>query len=196
MKGHLITAQELIALENYQQAEPHIGHAVDELYGNIETVLPEKGVEDFKPTLNQLQDQIQSAPDSPEVETLLEQSEASIDDAIAALPESQLNSPEFVLDAMVEMLKSAATEYEAAIANGQFAEISEYQNSRGFVLYADELYQTVAAEKAAADPQGHQVITDSLTELKTAWPTIEPPEAPVKEPSEIYGLVSQIEFNK
>ncbi len=196
MKGHLMAAQELIAVENYEEAEPHIGHPVDELYGDIETVLPEKGVEDFKPSLNQLHDLIKSAPDSPEVQTLLDEVSASVDEAIAAIPKEQLNSPEFVLSSMVEMLKNAAAEYEAAIANNQFVEIVEYQDSRGFVFYADELYQTVADQKSQEDPEGHQVIVDTLAELKTAWPTIEPPEAPLKEPSEVYSLVSQIEFNK
>ena len=196
MKGHLAAAQELIAIGNYEQAEPHIGHLVEELYSDIETVLPEKGVEDFKPTLSQLQDLIKSAPDSPEVKTLLEESSASVDGAIAAIPEEKRNSPEFILNSMVEMLKNAAIEYEAAIANNQFVEIVEYQDSRGFVFYADELYQVVADQKSQEDPEGHQVISDTLAELKTAWPTIEPPEAPLKEPSEIYSLVSQIEFNK
>ena len=196
MKGHLIAAQELIEVQNYEQAEPHIGHPVEELYSDIETVLPEKGVEDFKPTLNQLHDLSKSAPDSPEMQTLFDQSVASIDEAIAAIPEEQRNSPEFILDVIVEMLKNAATEYEAAIANNQFVEVVEYQDSRGFVLYAEELYQTVAEQKSQEDPEGHQTITESFAELKTAWPSIEPPEAPLKEPSEIYGLVSQIEFNK
>ena len=196
MQGHLMAAEELIAAGNYEQAEPHIGHPVEELYSDIETVLPEKGVEDFKPTLNQLHDLIKSAPEAPEVQTLLDESTAQIEEAIAAIPEAQLNSPEFILSSMVEMLKNAATEYEAAIANNQFAEIIEYQDSRGFVYYADELYQTVAEQKSQADPEGHQIISDTLAELKTAWPSIEPPATPVKEPSEIYSLVSQIEFNK
>ena len=196
MRGHLGAAQELIALKNYEQAEPHIGHPVEELYSDIETVLPEKGVEDFKPTLTQLQDLIKSAPESPKVQALLDESLASIDRASAAIPEEQLNSPEFVLDVIVGMLKTAATEYEAAIIDNQFVEVVEYQDSKGFVDYADELYQTVAEEKSQADPEGHQTITDSLAELKTAWPSIEPPEAPIKEPSEVQGLVSQIEFSK
>ena len=89
-----------------------------------------------------------------------------------------------------------AEEYEAAIANNQFVEITKYQESRGFVGYADELYQNVADQNSQANPDGHQIIVDSLAELKTAVPTIEPPAAPIKEPGEIQGLVSQIEFNK
>jgi hypothetical protein len=196
MKGHLMAAQELITAKNYEQAEPHIGHPVEELYSDIETVLPAKGVKDFKPTLNQLHDLIKSAPNAPEVQSLLDQSLVSIDEAITAIPEEKRNSSEFILSSMVEMLKTAATEYEAAIINNQFVEIVEYQDSRGFVFYCDELYQTIAQSKSQADPEGHQVITDTLAELKTAWPTIEPPDAPIKEPSEIYSLVSQIEFNK
>jgi hypothetical protein len=97
---------------------------------------------------------------------------------------------------MVEMLKTAATEYKAAIANNQFVEVVEYQDSKGFVDYADQLYQTVAEQKSQADPEGHKTITESLAELKTAWPSIEPPAAPIKEPGEVLGLVSQIEFSK
>ncbi len=195
MKGHLLAAEELIAAGNYEQVAPHISHPAEKLYSSIEPMLAEKGVEEFKPTLNQLYDLAQSAPDSSEMQDLLDQSQTSIDSAIAAIPEEQLNSPEFVLNSMVEMLKNAAAEYEAAIANEQFAEVVQYQDSRGFVLYADELYQTVAEQKSQEDPEGHQVITESLAELKTAWPSIEPPETPIKEPSEVYGLVSQIEFN-
>jgi hypothetical protein len=196
MKGHLNAAQELIAAKNYVEAEPHIGHPIEELYGDIATVLPQKGVKDFKPTLNQLHDLIQSAPDSPEVQTLFDESLASIDGAIAVIPQQQRNSPEFVISVMVEMLKNAAAEYKAAIANNQFVEVVEYQDSKGFVDYADQLYQTVAEQKSQTDPEGHKTITDSLAELKTAWPSIEPPASPIKDPAEIQGLVSQIEFSK
>lgn len=196
MKGHLMAAEELIAVKNYAEAEPHIAHPVDELYSQIETVLPQKGVEDFKPTLNQLRDLATSAPESPEMKTLFEQSVSSIDAAIAAVPEDQRNSPEFVMDVIVEMLKTAATEYEAAIADNKFVEVVEYQDSRGFVLYSEELYNSIAEQKSQADPEGHQTIIDSMTALKTAWPSIDPPATPIKTPSEVYSLVSQIEFNK
>lgn len=196
MKGHLLAAQELMEVGNYEQAEPHIGHPVNELYSEIETVLPEKGVADFKPTLTQLHDLSQTAPDSPEMKKLFTESLASIDGAIAAIPEQERTSPEFVMDVIVEMLKTAAAEYEASIANNQFVEIVEYQDSRGFVFYGEELYQTIADQKSQGDPEGHQIITDTFAELKTVWPSIEPPKTPVKDPSEVYSLVSQIELHK
>ena len=196
MKGHLIVAQELLAEGDHEGALPHIGHPVEELYSDIETELPERNVDDFKPTLNQLNDLAKSAPDSPQIDTLFTETLNSIDQAIAALPEEQLQSPEFVLDVIVELLKNAAAEYEASIANNQIVEAEEYQDSRGFVLYSEELYQTVADQVSQERPDDHQVITDSFTELKTAWPSVNPPEVPVKSPAEVNSLVSQIELHK
>jgi hypothetical protein len=196
MKGNLNAAQELITAKNHVEAEPLIGQPTNELYGQIATVLPQKGVEDFKPNLTQLHDLIKSAPDSPEVQTLLDKSIASVDGAIAVIPEEQRNSPEFVLDVMVEMLNTAAAEYKGAIANNQFVEVAKYQDAKGFIDYADQLYQTVAEQKSQADPEGHKTITESLAELKAALPSIEPPAAPIKESGEVQGLVSQIEFSK
>jgi len=38
-------------------------------------------------------------------------------------------------------------------------------------------------------------IAAAFEELKTAWPSVNPPEAPIKPPSEINGLVSEIELH-
>ena len=194
-ESHLNAAQELIALENYEQAAHVVEHGI-EIYSGIETELPERGVEDFKPTLTQLHSEIETAPESTQVQTLLDESLTSVDNAIAVIPEEQLNSPEFVLNSVVEMLKRAATEYEEAISDNQFADPAKYQSSQAIVSYADGLYQTVAEQKSESDPEQAQIISDSLAELTTAFPSTETPEAPIKETSEIYGLVSQIEFNK
>jgi hypothetical protein len=92
------------------------------------------------------------------------------------------------------MLTTAADEYEAAIAEGKFVELVEYQDSRGFVLYAEELYKTIAEQMSQENPAAHQVITSSLAELKTAWPAVNPPATPVKTPSEVRDLVSKIKL--
>ena len=100
------------------------------------------------------------------------------------------------MEVIVELLKNAAAEYEAAIANDRFVEVEEYQDSRGFVLYSEELYQGISDKKSQQDSENHQIILESLAELKSAWPSVNPPETPVKSPSEVYSLVSQIELRK
>lgn len=196
MKGHLIVAEELMAAGNYEQAVPHIEHPVEELYSDIETELPARNVPDFRSTLNELTDVAKTAPDSPEVATLFTESLNSIEEAMVAVPEEQRQSPEVVMDVIVQMLQTAAAEYEAAIANDRFVEIVEYQDSRGFVLYGEELYQNIADTMSQENPEDHQVIVDSFAELKTAWPSIDPPAAPIVSPAEVNSLVSQIEMSQ
>ncbi|WP_231594738.1 hypothetical protein [Synechococcus sp. CBW1107] len=47
MKGHLLAASELMQLKDYKAAEQHIGHPVDELYGDLEPALMARGVPPF-----------------------------------------------------------------------------------------------------------------------------------------------------
>lgn len=193
MKGHLMVAEELIAAGSYEEAEPHIGHPVEELYGGVESELAERNVTPFKDQLNELLDLTKSAPESPQVKTEFDESMAAIDGAIAALPADQRQSPDFVLEVISHVLKTAAEEYEAAVVDGKIVEAVEYQDSRGFVVYADQLYQTIAQEMEQTRAEDHAAIAKSLQELKTVWPTVTPPETPVKPPADVHILVLQVE---
>ena len=51
MKGHLLVAQELLNQNQPKQAEPHIGHPVEEIYVDVEDQLNERKVKEFKTTL-------------------------------------------------------------------------------------------------------------------------------------------------
>lgn len=193
MKGHLIVAKQLIEQGKYEEAEPHIGHPVEELYGDIEPELEKRNVTNFKMTLNQFHDSIKT---NPKADTLKEQYDASmtaIDQAIAAVPAEKLQSPETVLPVINGMLSTANAEYEAAIADNKFVELIEYQDSMGFVVYAEELYQPIADTMSQQYPEKHEVITTSLKELKTAWPSVDAPETPVMSPEKVDELVTKIQ---
>jgi DNA uptake protein ComE-like DNA-binding protein len=194
MKGHLIVAGELLVLKQPSQAEPHIGHPVEEIYADIEDQLAERKVTEFKSTLISLQDLVKAgAKDSGKVNTEFTHSLQAVDAAIAALPDSQRRDPQLILQVINGLLDTANSEYGAAIANGKITAAIEYQDSRGFVLYAEELYQSIAPAMAKTDPKTHQAIETSLTELKTVWPSVEPPVTPVKTPDQVTDLIKTIE---
>ena len=44
-------------------------------------------------------------------------------------------------------------------------------------------------------PEKHEVITTTLTELKTAWPSVNAPETPVMSPEKVDELVTKIKEN-
>src|SRR6185295_18302642 len=74
MKGHMIVAGELIALGRLKDAEPHIGHPVEEIYIDVEDQLTERKVPQFKDQLIQLQDRIKTNKNSAEIKGLFDKS--------------------------------------------------------------------------------------------------------------------------
>ncbi len=192
MKGHLMVAQELAMQKNFKDASPHFGHPVGEIYGDVEAELTQRKIPQFKDQLNALSDLIKNSPDSPKLPDTYKSAIAGVDGAIASLPAAERQSPEFVLKVMAGLLTTAASEYKAAVAEGKFVEMVEYQDSRGFVLYADELYRSVSAAHGKAHATEAAAVEKALKDLKLVWPTVSLPAAPVKTPEEVAALVQTI----
>jgi hypothetical protein len=193
MKGHMLVAKELLDLKKPNQAEPHIGHPVEEIYADVEEQLIERNVPEFKSSLGDLQQLVKSKPNDPKVATTFAQSITAIDVAIAVLPETQRTSPQFLLPVINGLLDTANSEYTAAIADGKIKEIIEYQDSRGFVIYADQLYQTIATQMAKDHPEAHGIIDSNISKLKIAWPTAIAPDTPVLTVAQVTDLVKSNE---
>lgn len=195
MKGHLLVAKELLDLQQPKQAEPHIGHPVEEIYVDVEDQLNERNVPEFKTTLISLQDLVKSQPKNPKVASNFAGSVQSVDGAIQALPADQRSSPEFVLQVINELLDAANSEYGAAIANNKVAAVIEYQDSRGFVTYANQLYEGISSQMTKEHPEAHKAIAASIAELTKTWPTPTAPAAPVNTPEQVSQLIKTIEQN-
>ncbi|MGH6815315.1 MAG: hypothetical protein ACREC6_06410, partial [Hyphomicrobiaceae bacterium] len=80
---------------------------------------------------------------------------------------------------VVEIVKVAKAEYDAAIEDGRITKAVEYQDSRGFVLYAERLLEAQAKDFAKIDAAKFDDLRRTLAELKTAWPSPVAPEKPV-----------------
>ena len=192
MKGHMMVAKELLDLGKPDQAEPHIGHPVEEIYADVEDQLQERGVPEFKKQLMALQDLVKAgAKNKDTVAANYATSIKSIDAAIAKLPETQRTTPKFALQWMTGLLETAKDEYSAAIADGKVKEVIEYQDSRGFVAYSNELYQAIAPKLSEAQ---RVKVTTALKDLKAVWPAPIPPSKPVKTPEQVTALVKTIEL--
>jgi Helix-hairpin-helix motif len=105
MKGHLFVAKELLDLKKPKDAEPHIGHPVEEIYTDVADQLTERKVKEFKTTLIALEDLVKAgAKDMAKVTTNLNESQQSIDLAIASLPAAQRQDPNFLLQVINGLL--------------------------------------------------------------------------------------------
>jgi hypothetical protein len=195
MKGHMLVAKELLDQGKPDQAEPHIGHPVEEIYVDVEEQFQERKVPEFKTALIGLQDLVKSNPKDAKITTNFEQSMQAIDKAIQILPESQRQSPDFMLQVVNGLLDAANSEYGAAIADGKISAAIEYQDSRGFINYADTLQSNIAEPLKKENPEAQKAIAESMTKLKTAWPSATAPTTPVLAPEEVTKLVKTIEQN-
>jgi len=191
MKGHLLVAKELLDLQKPAQAEPHIGHPVEEIYVDVEDQLNERNVPEFKTSLISLQDLVKAK--SAKIDTNFTEAVKSVDNAIAFLPEAMRSSPEFVLQVINGLLDTANSEYTAAIANGKISAAIEYQDSRGFVIYAEELYKGISSQVSAANADTDKLIASNMSELSKNWPSVIPPATPVNPPALVTQLIKTIE---
>ena len=194
MKGHMIVAGELLALNQPKQAEPHLGHPVEEIYVDLEEQLNERQVPAFKETLTRLQDLVKTKPGDPAIQTEFSAGMAAIDRAIAILPETQRQAPDFALQVVNGLLETATAEYTASISDGKVKEAIEYQDAKGFVAYArDRVYKSIAPQVTQKDALVNKTISSQLEQLSKAFPTVEPPQAAVLTADQMAAGVKAIE---
>ena len=194
MKGHMMVARELLDLKQPDQAEPHIGHPVEEIYADVEEQLKERNVKEFKTVLIKLQDMVKGGgKDAVKTDEQFKLALDAIDDAIAMLPEKQRKDEKFVLQVITGLLDTAGAEYDAAIADNKVKEAIEYQDSRGFVMYSQELYKAIAPQVTAKSAENGQKISTALTEVASAWPAAIPPAVPVKSVEDVTTLIKSVE---
>lgn len=194
MKGHMIVAGELLAANQPKQAIPHLGHPVEEIYVDLEEQLNERKVPAFKETLTRVQDLVKAKPGDAQVKPAYDQAMTAIDQAIAAIPETQRLAPKLALQIVNGLLETASSEYTAAISQGKIREAIEYQDSRGFVAYAETgIYQKIQAQVAKLSPPTDTKITATFKQLRQAWPTAVPPQTPVLTPDQVAAAIKTIE---
>ena len=194
MKGHMLVAGELLALNQPEQAIPHLGHPVEEIYVDLQPQLGERNVAEFSDVLTRVQELVKSKPNDPKVKTEFEAAMQAIDKAIAALPENQRQAPAFGLQVMNEMLDTAAAEYTASVSDGKISAAIEYQDSRGFVNYVrDALFKNIEAPLGKSNAGVDTNLKAKLAELAKAWPAPVPPQAPVVPVDEVVDQVKAIE---
>lgn len=194
MKGHMIIAGQLLDLGLPEQAEPHLGHPVEEIYVDIADQLTERGISDFSGALIRVQELVNSKPDGSQVKAEYDAAMKLVDAAIAALPIEQRESPAFVLQVINGMLDTAAAEYTASISDGKITAEIEYQDSRGFVEYSkDTLFPAIQDKLSTTNSEVAGTLNSQLSGLFAAWPDPVPPQTPVVTADEVANQVKQFE---
>ncbi|NWN83813.1 MAG: hypothetical protein HLX48_12610 [Halomonas sp.] len=190
MKGHLAVARELYQAGEQTAAQPHFGHPIHEHYGVLEPALEARGLEDFEPTLEAL---VETVRDDGEWENKADAYAAALEAINAAMHDVDgelRDDVAFQSRAQLVLLRQALHEYEEAVDDGQFVNVVEYQDSRGFVLTAKALLE------AQADLYADDAYGDLLAAYEStleAWPSAVAPETPVMTPGELSARLFKLE---
>ncbi|MEM8778646.1 MAG: hypothetical protein AAGF26_07215 [Cyanobacteria bacterium P01_G01_bin.49] len=146
MQGHLVAARDLLDGGTPDQAQYHLDHPLDELFGEIKPKLELEGVNttEFYNSLDNLYSKAKFNPYSQEIKSKPWKSVTIIQSTIDSFVQkkfesSELNQNEFVQKVLLSILETAAVEYEAGIGkNCKIIAPIEYQDSFGFVKYIEE----------------------------------------------------------
>ena len=191
MKGHLLVAKELLEMKRPAEALPHVGHPIEELYVTVADQFPQRGVTDFKSTLDEVKDFVKNKPQDPQVIPKFNAGMAAVDKAIAAIPETERKSPAFIAQVDNGLLDSASAEYGGAISGNKIEEI-DYQDSRGFVTYAYMLSQDIAPQLQKDNSKVEEQLKTSFNDLRKVWPSPLPPAKPVATGDQVAAKVKKI----
>lgn len=191
MQGHLLVAQELLSNGNAPGAEPHVGHPVDELYGSLETVIASGRLQPFRDSLELLRQQVRLAPASPGTSQKLLAAQRKLQAASNTVAPALNAQPALVLEVVRQLALTAASEYEAAVADGRIAETIEYQDARGFLLQARRLISQALTATPTAAASLHPAQT-RLEAMFKAFPSVTPPQRAAVSVSQLRSLAAGI----
>jgi hypothetical protein len=194
MRGHLLIGGQLIELELWDEALPHFLHPTEELYGLMEKYIKLHRIPPFNRDLQALAQAVKARRKGA-YEQARKVVDRRLDAALTVAKTFMTPVRNFTVRTAIEVLRVAQSEYEASMEDGKFAKPVEYQDSRGFVLQAERMFEGAAAELARTDQESLGKIRTTFAKLKTAWPTPMPPDKPVHDIGEISALISDIELH-
>jgi hypothetical protein len=195
MRGHLLVGDELVKQGEWDAAFPHFLHPTEELYGDIKGDLKTYRTPPFAGALKTLSNRVKSKKAGADYDKAMKSVLAALDKADAGVKAKQKQWPQFVVIGAIESLKVAAGEYEAAITDGKFSKPVEYQDSRGFVWYAERMLDSVATDLEKKDAEAFKQMRADFAELKKAWPAAMPPAAPILDHGAVLARISRIELH-
>jgi hypothetical protein len=195
IRGHLLVGDELVRAGQWAAALPHFLHPGEEIYAGIRASLKDYNTPPFAAALKLLANAVKSKKGGEDYANALKAVNDALDAADAGVKAKQQNWESFTVEAALELLKSATSEYEQAIVKGRIAKPVEYQDSRGFVWQAEKMIESVAPALEKKDAAALKRVREALAELKKAWPTAMAPKTPVKDYAAVLSDVSRIELS-
>lgn len=190
--GHLLVGHELVQEDRWEEALPHFLRPTETIYAQIRPYLKAQSIASFDAQLKTLALAVKARQkEAYDAARLFVQ--MRLERALDGARKFMTPMRSFTLKTLVEVLKVAQSEYESAIHDGKIGRLGAYQDGRGFVYYAHQMFETIAPDLETADRKSVDDMRWAFVELKTAWPTPMPPQAAAMTVQAVAVRVTRIE---
>ncbi len=173
IEGHLMVGRELIEAGQTQNALPHFGHPVRELYSDMIPIIVHRRGEQFDRDLIALEGLAAQEGNSQTFRAAFDAALAKVHAAQSLVPADKWASDAFTLGLIADTANIASQEYRNALVGGRIDSWIEYHDARGFIFYLTEALAT----HQGADPRLAQAAA-LVAELRAVVETLNPPNPP------------------
>ncbi|MBX3429925.1 MAG: hypothetical protein KF779_10110 [Hyphomonadaceae bacterium] len=173
IEGHLQVGRDLMEAGQTQNALPHFGHPVRELYSDMIPVIVHRNGQQFDRDLIALEGLAAQQQNSETFRSAFDAALAKVHAAHDLIPAEKWASDEFVLGIVADTASVAAQEYRNALVAGRIDSLIEYHDARGFVLRLSDLL----AAHHGSDPRLAQAAA-IVAELRGYVGSLTPPDPP------------------
>ena len=188
IKGHLSAAISNKQAGNNELTQTHTFHPITEIYTLIRNQLSSADPELNKTLINSLNNLtsivFKSTPtefvnSADSVKNLLDKA------IIVVIPENEVTDIKFNMSTLINLLKTAESEYEVGVANGTITNIAEYQDALGFVSAANALLNKTLSSL-------NQTSNNKFTEIKDSFPELKASINNKDDPRQISTIINNI----
>jgi hypothetical protein len=188
--GHMRAAVLLYSKGMVDEAVGLSGHPEAEMMDEVRAGLAQHGATDFTPQLEELGTLMAEAAPQMSVNTAMSNLTAAIDAAAQAA-----HAPDRTqFQAITELVRAAAVEYQGSIEDGQIVDPLAYHESFGFIQVArDEVERLANGSDEGATIAARKILT-SLDKTGAAFGDIMQNPPFVGDPSILYGVAAETEL--
>ncbi len=188
VEGHLLAASDLYAKGMVDDAVGLSYHPEAEMMDSVRASLAAHGAADFTPQMAAFSAKLEAGAPANEVAAALADFRTAV--AAAAAPEADEVAVRF--DAMVTVLRAAASEYTGSIEGGAVSDVMAYHEAHAFVSIARDLAKglttnpksAAAAEKALA----------AMVAADEAFGDMTSTAAEARDPAILLGVAARVEL--
>src|SRR5688500_8544309 len=171
IKGHLSAAISNKQAGNNELTQTHTFHPINEIYTLIRNQLSSADNELNKTLIDALNNltsivfkstPVEFVNSTDSVKNLLNKA------IIVVIPGNEIADIKFNMSTLINLLKTAESEYDIGIENGTITNIAEYQDAQGFVSSANELFNKTINNLNETMAKNFTDIKNFLNQLNTS----------------------------